>query len=151
MKGKIFAAIAVLAAASSAAYGSTASEALGECIYKNSSADQKNQLIQWAYVSIGKTSAAKSVQAIPEAKSKEVTSKVKSTLSDLVLRSCPKESAALLLSDPQNGAADAMEHLTVLMIRDKVRSQIGDVLSLQSSGSSGTAGLIKGLGSLLKK
>lgn len=128
---------------------SGAAQQLGQCLYKNSSSAEKDQLIQWAYVTIGNTSAAKQVQSIPEAKRKQVTQAMKGTLSNLLIRSCPKESAAVLLSDPKNGAADAMEELTRLMMRDKVRAKVGEVLSLQGGSTAGD--LLSGVSSILNK
>ena len=135
-----------LAGASAQAFAAgTSSQALGECLYRNATPDQKTQLIQWAYVTIGKTDAAKSVQA--------VTQKMKSTLTTLLLHSCPKEAAQVLLTDPKNGSIDAMETVTSLMLREKVRDQVGNVLDLQSAGGAASkAGeLLKGVGSFFGK
>lgn len=147
-----------LAGASAQAFAAgTSSQALGECLYRNATPDQKTQLIQWAYVTIGKTdaakSAAKSVQAIPQAKTQAVTQKMKSTLTTLLLHSCPKEAAQVLLTDPKNGSIDAMETVTSLMLREKVRDQVGNVLDLQSAGGAASkAGeLLKGVGSFFGK
>ena len=133
-----------LAGASAQAFAAgTSSQALGECLYR----------IQWAYVTIGKTDAAKSVQAIPQAKTQAVTQKMKSTLTTLLLHSCPKEAAQVLLTDPKNGSIDAMETVTSLMLREKVRDQVGNVLDLQSAGGAASkAGeLLKGVGSFFGK
>lgn len=143
-----------LAGASAQAFAAgTSSQALGECLYRNATPDQKTQLIQWAYVTIGKTDAAKSVQAIPQAKTQAVTQKMKSTLTTLLLHSCPKEAAQVLLTDPKNGSIDAMETVTSLMLREKVRDQVGNVLDLQSAGGAASkAGeLLKGVGSFFSK
>ena len=131
----------------------TSSQALGECLYRNATPDQKTQLIQWAYVTIGKTDAAKSIQSIPQAKTQAVTQKMKSTLTTLLLHSCPKEAAQVLLTDPKNGSIDAMETVTSLMLREKVRNQVGNVLDLQSAGGAASkAGeLLKGVGSFFGK
>ena len=130
-----------------------AGKALGQCLYKNSSSAQKDQFIQWAYVTIGKTNAAKSVQPIPEAASKKVTSEVQGTLTQLATRSCPKETASVLLTNPKSGATEAMEELTRLMIRDKMKARLGEALNLNSAGGSGSGagGLLRGAGSLLNK
>lgn len=143
-----------LAGASAQAFAAgTSSQALGECLYRNATPDQKTQLIQWAYVTIGKTDAAKSVQAIPQAKTQAVTQKMKSTLTTLLLHSCPKEAAQVLLTDPKNGSIDAMETVTSLMLREKVRNQVGNVLDLQSAGGAASkAGeLLKDVGSFFGK
>lgn len=155
MNMRIAAAIAgALFLVAGSASAANAGQALGKCLYKNSSAAQKDQFIQWAYVTIGKTSAARSIQPIPEAASKKVTEDVKGTLTQLATRSCPKETASVLLSNPKSGATEAMEELTRLMMRDKVNARLGEALNLKSAGGAGTGGgaggLLRGAGSLLK-
>ena len=56
-----------------------------------------------AYVALGRTEAAKSVQTIPAAKIKTVEKKAQTTLTQLVMKSCPKPAMNLLLSDPKKG------------------------------------------------
>ncbi len=147
------AAVAVIALGAQSAAASSAAENLGQCLYKNSTSTQRDQFVQWAYVSLGKTSAAKKVQAIPDAKTKEVNAATKETLTNLVAKSCSKEAGKVLLSDPKNGAADAMEELARLIIKEKVKSQMGSALNLSSpsSSSSSSGTLSKGIGSLLNK
>ena len=124
-----------LAGASAQAFAAgTSSQALGECLYRNATPDQKTQLIH-------------------QAKTQAVTQKMKSTLTTLLLHSCPKEAAQVLLTDPKNGSIDAMETVTSLMLREKVRDQVGNVLDLQSAGGAASkAGeLLKGVGSFFGK
>ena len=51
-----------------AASTSDTSEALADCLYKHATASDKLVLVQWAYVTLSKTSAAKQIQTIPSAK-----------------------------------------------------------------------------------
>ena len=55
-----------------AASTSDTSEALAECLYKHATASDKQVLVQWAYVTLSKTSAAKQIQTIPSAKVKNI-------------------------------------------------------------------------------
>lgn len=132
---------------------SDASQALGRCLYQNASASDRDQLVQWAYVTIGKSEAAKRVQPIPAAASQKVVQDTKQVFSRLVLRACPKEAASALLSDPKNAASDALEELVGLMMRDKVKAKAAEVLNLQSGSSQagGAAALLQGAASLLKQ
>ena len=59
----------------------------------------------------------------------------------------------MLLTDPKNGSIDTMETVTSLMLREKVRNQVGNVLDLQSAGGAASkAGeLLKGVGSFFGK
>lgn len=59
----------------------------------------------------------------------------------------------MLLTDPKNGSIDTMETVTSLMLREKVRDQVGNVLDLQSAGGAASkAGeLLKGVGSFFGK
>ena len=76
---------------------------LADCLYANTSAEDKTTFLQWAYVALGRTEAAKSVQTIPAAKIKTVEKKAQTTLTQLVMKSCPKPAMNLLLSNPKKG------------------------------------------------
>lgn len=144
------AALAALSCAPASAAQSEAARQLGQCLYRNSSASDKDTLVQWAYVTIGGTAAARRVQPIPEAASRQVTQATRQAFSRLLLRACPKEAAAALASDPRSAASDALEEMVGLMIRDRMRGKVDEVLSLQ--GAAGAAsGLMRELGAALKK
>lgn len=81
----------------------SAADELADCLYANTSAEDKTTFLQWAYVALGRTEAAKSVQTIPAAKIKTVEKKAQTTLTQLVMKSCPKPAMNLLLSDPKKG------------------------------------------------
>ena len=65
-KALLFAALA--AALSTGAQAGQYADAMAQCILTNTSASDRDTLTQWAYVTLGKTDAAKKVQAIPAAK-----------------------------------------------------------------------------------
>ena len=72
-KALLFAALA--AALSTAAQAGQYADAMAQCILTNTSASDRDTLTQWAYVTLGKTDAAKTVQDIPAAKTKAVEDK----------------------------------------------------------------------------
>ena len=71
-----------------AASTSDTSEALAECLYKHATASDKQVLVQWAYVTLSKTSAAKQIQTIPSAKVKNIESSAQKALTNLVVGRC---------------------------------------------------------------
>ena len=56
--------------AAGTACAASAADELADCLYANTSAEDKTTFLQWAYVALGRTEAAKSVQTIPAAKIK---------------------------------------------------------------------------------
>lgn len=71
----------------------TDAEELGRCIYNNTSAADRDTLVQFMYVSLGSTNAARKVQSIPQTKINQVNSKTKALASKLVLGPCRKQAA----------------------------------------------------------
>ena len=53
----------------------TDAEELGRCIYNNTSPADRDTLVQFMYVSLGSTNAARKVQSIPQTKINQVNSK----------------------------------------------------------------------------
>lgn len=103
--------------------------ALGECLYKNTSSEDKTTLTQWAFVTLGKTSAARSIATIPAAKTQEVDQKTKSLLVRLTTSTCSKEALQVALHEPSTGLQDAVSSMSSQMIRDQIRTQAKDILS----------------------
>lgn len=103
--------------------------ALGKCLYKNTSSQDKTTLTQWAFVTLGKSSATKSIATIPAAKTQEIDQKTKNLLTKLVTSSCGKEAVQVALHEPTTGLQDAVTALSSEMIREQVRTQAKNVLS----------------------
>ena len=112
-----------------AAHASPQSDALAECLDANMTADDQKVLVQWAYVALGKTSAARAVQAIP-AKTKAVESAAQRTLSTLVLRKCSKPALALLVKDPKTGLQDTLQSLASRLIQEELKRRTSPVLPI---------------------
>ena len=60
----------LLSLAGAPALASSESDALADCLYENTSSADRTVMVQWAYVTLGKTRAAKAVQAISDEKTK---------------------------------------------------------------------------------
>lgn len=119
------------------AFAGNYATALGECLYKNTSSEDKVTLTQWAFVTLGKSSATKSIATIPSAKTQEVDQKTKKLLMGLATSSCSKEAVQVALHEPSTGLQDAVTALSSQMIREQVRTQAKNVLS-SSMLTSGT-------------
>ena len=68
-------------------------QALGDCIYDNLSREDKNVMTQWAFVTLGKTDAAKQITVIPESKNKQVNKEAKKRMTRLMTEACAREAA----------------------------------------------------------
>ena len=111
------------------AFAGNYATALGECLYKNTSSEDKVTLTQWAFVTLGKSSATRSIATIPSAKTQEIDQKTKKLLMGLATSSCSKEAVQVALHEPSTGLQDAVTALSSQMIREQVRTQAKNVLS----------------------
>lgn len=112
------------------AFASAESDELADCLFKNTSAADRDVMVQWAYVTIGKSSAAKAVQPIPDAKVRSVEASAQKTLTNLVLKRCAKPSMKLLVKDPKNGLQDTLGSLALKLVQSEVEQRKSPLLSL---------------------
>ncbi len=112
------------------AQASAASDELATCLEQNITAQDRKVLVQWAYVTLSKTSAAKEIQTISTSKVKQVESKVEKTLTNLVLKRCVKPAGKVLLKDPKNGLQDTLETLAVRLARSELQKRANPVLPI---------------------
>lgn len=113
-----------------AVQASAASDELAACLEENITAQDRKVLVQWAYVTLSKTSAAKEIQTIPSSKVKNVEAKVEKTLTNLVLKRCLKPAGKVLLKDPKNGLQDTLETLAVRLARSELQKRSNPVLPI---------------------
>ncbi len=112
------------------AQASAASDELATCLEQNITAQDRKVLVQWAYVTLSKTSAAKEIQTISSSKVKNVEAKVEKTLTNLVLKRCLKPAGQILLKDPKNGLQDTLETLAVRLARSELQKRSNPVLPI---------------------
>lgn len=154
MKAKLTTALIAGLFASSAAIAGEYATALGKCLYNNTTAADKTTLTQWAFVTLGKTNAAKSIASIPAAKTTEVDQQTKTLVTKLITTSCSKEAAQAALKEPTTGLQDAVVTISSQMIADQLKSQAGNTFSSSMLSSEKTSQLIetgKNLKSIFKK
>lgn len=133
MKRTLFAACAMAVALACPAMSVAATQAakdLSDCLYRNASSADKELLVQWAYVTIARTDAAKKVQPMKPALINEVQSKAQRSLSTLVVQKCSKPTMQLLVSDPRHGVQDALSELAQRLLEDEVRRHAGALLKI---------------------
>lgn len=123
MKTKITTALLGVCLLSGSAFAGEYATALGKCLYDNTNATDKTTLTQWAFVTLGKTSAAKSVVAIPAAKTNAVDQQAQKLVTRLVATSCRKEATQVALHESTSGLQDAVVALGSRMIADQLKSQ----------------------------
>ena len=112
------------------AQASAASDELATCLEQNITAQDRKVLVQWAYVTLSKTSAAKEIQTISSSKVKNVEAKVEKTLTNLVLKRCVKPAGKVFLKDPKNGLQDTLETLAVRLARSELQKRANPVLPI---------------------
>lgn len=117
-------------AAAAASSSSTAPAALADCLYKNTGSAERTVFMQWAYVTLGKTDAAKAVAAIPSAKTKQVETQAQAALTKVVLKSCPKEAMNVLLADPRKGLQTTLVALAEKLVAAEIEKRTTPVLNL---------------------
>ena len=96
--------------AAGTACAASAADELADCLYANTS--------------------AKSVQTIPAAKIKTVEKKAQTTLTQLVMKSCPKPAMNLLLSDPKKGLEKTLTSLAGKLVQAEVEKRTSPLLSM---------------------
>ena len=113
-----------------AASTSDTSEALADCLYKHATASDKLVLVQWAYVTLSKTSAAKQIQTIPSAKVKSVESSAQKALTNLVVGRCSSPAVKVLMKNPKNGLQETMTLLAGKLVNAEIERRAWPILSL---------------------
>lgn len=131
-----------LSAVSFSVYAGEYADKLGDCIYNNLSAQDKVIMTQWAFVTLGKTDAAKQVAVIPESKIKEVDKDAKARLTRLLTQNCARESAQVALHESKNGLKDAAVTLAMRIAQDQIKGKADDALA--NLLNPGTANVLKG-------
>lgn len=129
MKTKIITAALAGCLLSSSAFAGEYATALGKCLYDNTNAADKTTLTQWAFVSLGKTEAAKSVATIPVAKTNAVDQQAQKLVTRLVATSCRKEATQVALHESTSGLQDAVVAVSSRMIADQIKSQTKNTFS----------------------
>lgn len=114
---------------SGSAFAGEYANALGKCLYDNTNAADKTTLTQWAFVTLGKTSAAKSVVTIPAAKTNAVDQQAQKLVTRLLATSCSKEATQVALHESASGLQDAIVALSSRMIADQLKSQTKNTFS----------------------
>lgn len=98
-------------------------QALGDCIYDNLSREDKNVMTQWAFVTLGKTDAAKQITVIPESKNKQVNKEAKKRMTRLMTEACAREAANVALHESKSGLQDAAAQLGVRLAKENLRTK----------------------------
>lgn len=114
------------------AEASTYSDNLAKCILENTSSADQETMTQWAFVTLGKTAAAKKVQTIPAAKTKEV--ETKAIVTKLALGACSKQFALVMTKEPKTGLQATASYIAADLLKDQfVSSGLNLFPSLKNS------------------
>ena len=116
-----------------AAATSDPSEPLASYLFQHAADSDKQVLIQWAYVALSKTSAARQVQTIPSSKVKSVESNAQKTLTNLVVGRCSAPALRVLMKNPKNGLQETMTLLATKLVNAEIERRTSPLLSLTIS------------------
>lgn len=131
MKKLTYVLFALLAVPLVAQAATTDAEELGRCIYNNTSSVDKDTLVQFMYVSLSSTNAARKIQTIPQARTIQVNAKTKNLATKLVLGPCRKQALRVLLSEPKRHAAGAFVHGGAIGCRQNRKEYVGMAFRLE--------------------
>lgn len=132
-KALLFAAL--VAALGTGAQAGQYADAMAQCILTNTSASDRDTLTQWAYVTLGKTDAAKKVQAIPAAKTKAVEDKAKKLVTNLTTGACAKPFAQLMIKEPKTGLQNTAVALAQELLTEEIKSKTLNLLPTVNIGN----------------
>ena len=116
--------IFISALISPAVFAGQYAQQLSDCVYQNLNSQDKKILTQWAFVTLGKTKAAKEVAVIPAQKIKEVEAKGRSVMKSIVTERCGKEMAKVALYETKEGFKDAGTDLALRLAKDEMGSKL---------------------------
>ena len=106
------------------------SDVLADCLYRHANTNDKQVFEQWAFVTLGKTSAAKKVETIPQAKITDVETKAQKTLTHLVVGKCSAPAMKVLWNDPKNGLQDTLTSLARQLVDAEMKKRSSPLLAL---------------------
>ena len=126
------------------AEASTYSDNLAKCILENTSSADQETMTQWAFVTLGKTAAAKT---------KEVETKAKNLVTKLALGACSKPFALVMTKEPKTGLQATASYIAADLLKDQfVSSGLNLFPSLKNSQLTNllNSETLDAMGSLLK-
>lgn len=142
MKKASFLALLSCAVFSTSCFAGQYAQALGDCVYNNLSREDKTVMTQWAFVTLGKTDAAKQITVIPESKIKQVNSEAKKRLTRLMTQACAKEAANVALHESKNGLQEAAAQLGVRLAQEQLKGKADEAFA--NLLNPGTANVLRG-------
>ena len=109
------------------------SEALAACLYEHADRTDRDTLVQWAFVTIAKTRAAKAVETIPEAKIKKTEAAAQRSLTNLVMKHCAEPALRLAIKSPKDGLQDTLVSLAKRLVVAELDRRRSPLLALTLS------------------
>lgn len=128
---------------SQSAFAGQYAEQLSQCVYNNLNSQDKKVLTQWAFVTLGKTKAAKEITVIPASKIKAVDDKAKQTISSLVTQKCGKELAKVALHEKSAGLKEAGANLALKLAQDELKGKYENIFPSLNLSDQGTMNVMK--------
>ena len=123
IKKASFLALVSCAVFSASCYAGQYAQALGDCVYDNLSREDKNVMTQWAFVTLGKTDAAKQITVIPESKIKQVNKEAKKRLTRLMTEACAREAANVALHESKTAFRTQRDSLESDLPKNNLRAK----------------------------
>ena len=99
-------------------------------------------MTQWAFVTLGKTDAAKQITVIPESKNKQVNKEAKKRMTRLRTEACAREAANVALHESKSGLQDAAAQLGVRLAKEQLKDKTDEALA--NLLNPGTANVLRG-------
>lgn len=124
---KLLFSLLAMTVAGAACAGQYADE-LGQCLTRSASQSDTKVLTQWAFVTLGQTSAAKEIASIKPQVINKVTSQAQTVVIRLLGRDCAKEAVKATLYDGKDGIGNGIKSAVTQRMQQELQSQTVDAI-----------------------
>ncbi len=111
-----------------AAYSGQYADELGQCLTRSASQSDTKVLTQWAFVTLGQTSAAKEIASIKPQVINKVTSQAQTVVIRLLGRDCAKEAVKATLYEGKDGIGNGIKSAVTQRMQQELQSQTVDAI-----------------------
>ena len=101
---------------------------LGQCLTRSASQSDTKVLTQWAFVTLGQTSAAKEIASIKPQVINKVTSQAQTVVIRLLGRDCAKEAVKATLYEGKDGIGNGIKSAVTQRMQQELQSQTVDAI-----------------------
>lgn len=110
---------------------SAASDELAACLFRHADKNDRDTLVQWAFVTLAKTRAAQRVEKLSDDKIRRVEAAAEKSLTNLVLKHCAESALKVAFTDPKNGLQNTLVSLSKKLAENELSQRTSPLLALK--------------------